>query len=161
TADLLADSDFSGWDEGIRASGSGLSVIRSTFEQNGIGMNLGVDPNGNNYMLQRSSFNNLALTANNTAIIANDIANCYFSAISIQGSTYAPSGQSQAGLLVNFSQGSTFSGVQIGGGYSNAAAIVAGGCSSVYYACNASNSIPTGRVWNVATGLPGVSFSNT
>ena len=41
TDSLIENSDFSGWDEGARVSGAGMSMIDSTFERNGIGLNAG------------------------------------------------------------------------------------------------------------------------
>ena len=158
---LAEDCDFSGWHEGMRAGGSGISVIRSMFEQNGIGINLGVDQNGNFYSFGRSSFNDLSLQGNDTAISVYGTGFCSFSNITIQGSTNAPSGQSQVGLLVYFTQGCMFSRLQIGGGYSNEAACVMAGKYTTFHACNASNSISTGKVWNVATGMTDVTFDNT
>jgi hypothetical protein len=145
----------------MRAAGAGLSVIRSTFDQNGIGMNLGIDPRGKSHGFSRSSFNDLSMQANNIAISVNDAGFISFSNIIIQGSANAPAGQSQIGLLVHFCQGSTFTELQIGGGFSKAAAIVAGGKYSTFYACKVSNSISRGQVWNVASGLIGIHLSNT
>jgi hypothetical protein len=161
TESLVDSSDFDGWDEGIRADGMGLSVSRSTFEQNGIGLNLGVDPNGNNSCFERSAFDSLTLSGNNIAIDACNAANCSFSAINIQGTSSAPSGQSQLGFLVSWAAGSTFTGVQVAGGFTGAAFRVSNGEYSTFYACNATNSIPTAQVWDIATNLTGVYFSNT
>jgi hypothetical protein len=47
TESLIDNCDFSGWDEGVRVSGMGMSMIRSTFERNGIGLNGGIDKDGN------------------------------------------------------------------------------------------------------------------
>ena len=43
TESLIENCDFSGWDEGVRVSGMGVSMIGSTFERNGIGLNGGID----------------------------------------------------------------------------------------------------------------------
>jgi hypothetical protein len=158
---LVSGSDFSGWDEGLRAAGAGISIIRSTFEQNGTGMNLGVDPDGNTWILCRSSFNNLSMTANSVAIVAKSLAFCYFSDITIQGSANAPSGQSQVGLQDNYAQGCIFSGLQITGGFSQAAVRVVDSKYTAFYNCDASNSIATGQLWSVATGLTGVTFNSS
>jgi Bacterial Ig-like domain (group 3)/Pectate lyase superfamily protein/Domain of unknown function (DUF4214) len=161
TESLVEGCDFSGWDEGIRAAGTGLSIIRSTLERNGTALRLGADANGNNWGFTRSALNDLTLKDNDTGLYAQAVGFSQFSNISIQGTANAPSGQSNIGMHVGYTQGSTFSGLQIGGGYSTAAATVTDGKFSTFYACNASNSIPTGLIWSVTPGLTGIFFSNT
>jgi hypothetical protein len=89
------------------------------------------------------------MEANNTFVCAADCVNCSFEGIGAQGSTNAPCGQSQAGLFVGASQGCTFSGIEMGGSYSNAAILVTSAASNLLFdACSASNGLG-GSTWVV------------
>jgi hypothetical protein len=156
TGDLVESSDFTGWAEGIRAAGSGLSVIRSTFEHNGIGARLGADPQGNNWGYSRSALQDLSFTDNDTALSLQVASFDVFSNISITGSGNAPSGQSQYGLNIHWNDTATFSQVRIGGGFSNAAVYLYSGNDSTFYSSIVSNTIVGGTVWNTQAGLTGV-----
>jgi len=156
TADLVADSDFSGWTEGLRVTGAGFSIVRSTFEHNGIGARLGTDPQGNGWGLSRSSLQDLSFTGNNTDLWTQSLAFDVFSNISIQGTGNAPSGQSQYGLYIQSMQNTTFSGIHIGGNFTNAAVFLSNGQQSTFYASTISNTFSNGAIWRTQAGLAGV-----
>jgi hypothetical protein len=91
TESLIENSDFSGWDEGVRVSGAGMSMIGSTFEHNGIGLNGGIDKDGNAWFLRASTMTNLTFSDNDIGIKLPDVAGVSLSNSQITGSTNAPS----------------------------------------------------------------------
>ncbi len=120
TGCLVSNCDFMGCGEGIRAAGTGLSVIGSRFEVNGIGLRLGADPNGNNYGFYSSVFHGLSMEANDIDILCQVVNSCHFSGIGTGGSAGSPSHGSKYGIDMAYCQNTTFSGVGIGGAYSQA-----------------------------------------
>src|SRR5262249_42107283 len=120
---VVSDCDFSGWSEGLRAYGNGMSVVRSTFEKNGIGARLGADANGNNYGFGRSSLSNLTFTGNDVGIYFQIAGTDYFGDINIVGTSGAPSGWSKYGFTdAELVCGCIFSNIHVSGAFANAAA---------------------------------------
>ena len=157
TESLIENSDFSGWDEGVRVSGAGMSMIGSTFEHNGIGLNGGIDKDGNAWFLRASTMTNLTFSDNDIGINLVIGANDSLSNSQITGSTNAPSGQSSIGLYANYIQQSQVTGLQVSGSYSNSAVqIDSGAVDDSFHANTVTNSNPTGKAWNIAANLPNV-----
>jgi hypothetical protein len=177
---VVSDCDFNGWAEGLRASGTGMSVVRSTFEKNGIGARLGADPAGNDHGFGRSSFSNLTFTGNDVGIDFQIADSDYFGNISIVGTSGAPSGWSKYGFTGGDAVGSCiFSNIHVSGGFSSAAANLAPGVMGQYaswldttfYGSTATNSLTTGKAWvinpspvsaaDAASGVTQVTFVAT
>jgi hypothetical protein len=152
---VVSDCDFSGWSEGLRVSGTGLSVVRSTFEKNGIGARLGADSAGNNWAVGRSSFDNLTFSANDVGIFFQVAAGCSFCDINIVGTATAPSGQSKYGFTGGAVGSSIFSNIHVSGGFADAGANMAPSFLNKYaiwtntslYGSWATNSISSGQAW--------------
>ena len=117
TGGLLDGSQFTGWNEGMRVTGTGRSVIRSSFNRNGVGMRLGYTPDGRKWTFTRSSINGSTFADNDIAIDAVSVSGVAFTGLRVRGTNAAPSGQSQYGVLVGDVTGSVFSGLQVDGGY--------------------------------------------
>src|SRR5262249_13246396 len=161
TEGLIENSDFSGWDEGVRVSGAGMSMIGSTFEDNGIGLNGGIDKDGNAWIFRASTMTNLTFSDNDIGINLVTAAGVSLSNSQITGSTNAPSGQSSFGLAVNYIQQSQVTGLQVSGSYSNSAVQIDSGANDSFLANTVTNSNPTGTAWNIAANLPNVVFDST
>jgi hypothetical protein len=155
---VVSDCDFSGWSEGLRAYGNGMSVVRSTFEKNGIGARLGADANGNNYGFGRSSLSNLTFTGNDVGIYFQIAGTDYFGDINIVGTSGAPSGQSKYGFTgAELVCGCIFSNLHVSGGFANAAANMgpsyldpyASWKNTSFFGSTATNSLTTGKGWVV------------
>jgi hypothetical protein len=69
TACLVADSSFDGCTEGVRASGAGLSVARSSFTNNQTAARLAADDKGVNWGYNRSAWRDVRLTGNGKGIV--------------------------------------------------------------------------------------------
>src|SRR5262249_4531928 len=121
-------------------------------------MNVGVDPSGNNSLLQNASFAGISMEACDTFINAADCINSSFEGIGTQGSTNAPSGQSQTGLVVGNSQNCTFSAIGMGGTYSNAAVLVSSTASNLLFDGSSAWNGLGGMSWNIQTGAANVSL---
>src|SRR5215831_1026233 len=160
TESLIENCDFSGWDEGVRVSGVGVSMIGSTFERNGIGLNGGIDKDGNAWLLRASTMTNLTFSDNDIGIKLLTAAGVSLSNSQITGSTNAPSGQSSIGLDVNYIQQSQVTGLQVSGSYSNSAVQIDSGANDSFLANTVTNSNPTGTAWNIAANLPNVVFDS-
>jgi hypothetical protein len=111
---------FQGCGEGLHAAGTGLSLVGGRFEVCHIGMRLGADPAGKNWVLTRSSFSGISMEADDTALLCHVVDDCTFSAIGHHGTTNAPSGASQIGVELSAGN-SVFSGCKMEGAYQHAA----------------------------------------
>src|SRR5207249_4538568 len=130
TGNTIENGDIVGFGEGIRATGTGLALYASRFEVDGIAMNLGLDGAGNNAPLRDVSISGVEMEANDTFILVNNCSNCRLTSIVTHGSTNAPSGHSQRGLVIQSAQSSTFDGMGMTGTFSDASARLMGDASS-------------------------------
>ncbi len=153
-------SDFSGWNEGLRACGTGVSLYGVRFEVNVTGMRLGADHNGNNFTLTRSAFHGISMEANDTHIFCQGVANSSFAAIGAQGSGGAPSGSSKIGMRLDTAAACTFSAVNMGGGYDTAAIQINNNVTYTTFDSVTASNGGVGATWSVKQGLVGVSFRN-
>jgi hypothetical protein len=155
TACLLDSCEFKGWDEGARVAGAGMSMVRSTFERNKIGLNLGFDEKGGGWITRASSLNLLTFNDNDLAFNAFMLDVVAVSNIKIRGGAGAPSGLSAVGFVATYIQQCTFSQMQIDGYFSDAAARVKSeGRTSSFLKNTVSNAHPSGKVWDIAKVLP-------
>ena len=154
--ECMADGcEFTGWDEGARISGAGMSMIRSIFKRNKIGLNMGIDEHDRGWITRASSLTQLTFTDNDLAFNAVVLAGVAVSDIKIHGTANAPSGQSSVGFVTTGIQQCTFSQMQIDGTYSDTAARVnADGKNSSFLKNTVSNSNPSGKVWDIAKEIP-------
>src|SRR5262249_35602454 len=158
----IDNCDFSGWDEGARISGAGMSIIRSTFEQNHVGLNGGIDNSGSPWFLRASTMTNLTFSDNDVGVSLYLGAGDSFSNSRITGSTNAPSGQSSIGLYANYLQHSQVAGLQVSGSYTSAAVQVdTGAVNDSFLGNTVANSNSLGQVWNIAPNLSNVVFDSS
>jgi hypothetical protein len=159
---VMVDSYFTGWENGVRSWSIGTAIIRTKFEANHIGVNIGADANDVCYnasnVIADSTF-----VSNDTAIYGRCPVSSLYSNDMIQGTSNAPSGQSQYGLNANGEDFSTIFGLDISGGFTHAAVGVGGAVQySTFYANSVSNSI--GQAWSLPANfaqLTAVSISNS
>ena len=145
--------DWSGWTEGVRASGCGFNILGGRFEVNHIGMNLGNCADGSSWSLSNSFIGGVSFEANDLDIYCYS-ANATYSGITSHGSTNAPSGYSQNGIIIH-SGNPCLTNVQMGGAYSGATWNIGEGgsnsASPTLINCSGNNG-GTGKVWNIMPG---------
>lgn len=115
----IQSCDISGWNEGIRAYGTTVNITGCRTEVNRIGFNLGMKEDGTYWSLSRSIISGNSFEANDIAIAINAAQYCTFTGMGMQGSTVAPSGQSQIGMYVRHAQWCSFSSLGVWGNYSD------------------------------------------
>jgi hypothetical protein len=147
---VTGSCDFTGWNEGLRAAGAGVSVHAARFEVCGIGMRLGCDTKGNPYGLSGSSFAGISGEANDTYIRCQVCGSCTFSSIGGQGSPNSPSGGSVYGWDIQTAHGCTFQSLNFGGTASKAALFLRDSEENknlAFQGCEIAND--TGKVWDL------------
>jgi hypothetical protein len=88
-----------GWSEGARLCGMGGIVAGLRAEVNAIALRLGISPAGAKEILGRVLLTALSLEANDIGIISASLQACTIQEAHIMGTTNAPSGQSQIGIV--------------------------------------------------------------
>jgi hypothetical protein len=153
--------DISGWNEGIRASGTCVDITGCRLEVNKTALNLGVAADGTAKTLSRSMIAGNSMEANDTFIRVVALTSSIVAGIGGQGSTGSPSGQSQLGIYDTGSNDVTYLAVSMGGTFSQAAIRIANGTAKAsFWNCAPANSVATGKTWDVQVGLSGISFHN-
>jgi len=95
----LSNLSIAGWGEGMRLCGMSGVVDGIWAEVNAIALRLGVNPDGAKEILGRCRFAGLSLEANDIGIILASLQACTIQEAHIMGTTNAPSGQSQIGIV--------------------------------------------------------------
>jgi Pectate lyase superfamily protein len=116
----IMDCDLSGFKAAIRPCGVGVNIIGCRIEVNSVGIELGLDGNGANVSLDGFSIIGCSFESNGIAVdFATGAGRGFLSSLKIHGfEGGAPGGTNpQYGIRVigNTSQGTTFSGIDIGG----------------------------------------------
>jgi hypothetical protein len=88
-----------GWGEGARLCGMSGLVLGLRAEVNAIALRLGINPAGAKEILGRVGLSALSLEANDIGIILASLQACTVQEAHIMGTTNAPSGQSQIGIV--------------------------------------------------------------
>lgn len=153
----ILHSDIVGFDEGVRASGTGLNMNGCRIEVNGVGLHLGLTRTGKRLQLARSAITALSLEANDVAIWIEAMSSTLLSGITFQGSTNAPSGQSQVGLRVGAVNGSVLSAISSFGSFSSAAIALLGPISQTALSGIQASNRPEWRAWDLRTNLGEIS----
>lgn len=113
--------DIQNFDHGIHAFGAAAgSVFGGRIEVNNIGINLGQDETGADNQTSDVTISGVSMEANNEAMYISHASNLVVSAVSIQGSTNAPSGQSAYGIFSHNITTTTFQSVVANGTFSSA-----------------------------------------
>jgi hypothetical protein len=154
TESLVDSCDFSGWDEGARFAGAGMSIVHSTFEKNKIGLQLGLDEKGSPWIHSASSMSDLTFSDNDVGLSTEVLAGDAVSNIKIHGSANSPSGQSSVGFLADYAQQCTFSDLHVDGTFSDAAFRVTNSHRSSFLHDEIANLNAGGKVSDVAPGQP-------
>lgn len=117
---LISGCDVVGFDNGIRAFGSGVSIHGGRHEVNVIGLNLGIDDTGASNTLARSDISGMSFEANDEAIRIQNLSSSTVKAIGIQGSVGSPSAQSTYGIRITTGSftGVGIEDITIGGSFS-------------------------------------------
>lgn len=158
----ILSSDIVGFDHGIRASGTTVNIMGCRIEVNRTGIVAGLDINGGTWLLTRSVIAGNSFEANDIAIGVWQAANVVFEGIGIQGSTNAPSGQSQFGLDVGGATDVLFQSISVFGEYGQAAIRVTGEHARGRFSqVVASNALSGKKVWDVQAPLPNLEFHQT
>ncbi|HEV8061536.1 MAG TPA: hypothetical protein VGP68_16775 [Gemmataceae bacterium] len=156
----LSNLDIVGWAEGARLCGMSGIVAGLRAEVNAIALRLGINPAGAKEILGRVLLTALSLEANDIGIISASLQACILQAAHIMGTTNAPSGQSQIGIVDRGSSSECLY-QQIstsGDGFSEAAfAIEASDAfktttpvpTNEWRWCTAANSLPNKPAWQI------------
>lgn len=150
TACILDNCLFQNCTEGVRAGGSGLSIYGGRAEVCQKALNLGYDPSGANYNLDRSFISGMSFEGNDYHIIANTLVASKIVATAAQGSTNAPSRQSITGFWIKNSHYCTFDAVNMGGSYSDYAIRIDNSAANHHcklVSCSGSNSLHGSQLW--------------
>jgi len=151
----IDSADFMGCDDALRAAGP-FTLYGSRFEVNVNGIVLGSDATGQAAPAYNVYLAGITMEANDISINLRDCEGCGFAGISSQGSTNAPSGQSDMGVWVEGGFNNVFAAVGMGGTYSDTAMIVDEWASNVHFANSAgwngfSNGGTSWRIDNATT----------
>ncbi len=148
----IVNPDVVGFAEGLRIWGTGVSVLGGRYEVNVIGVRAGYNDTLGYEPLTGSLIAGLRMEACDTFMILNLGGAATVRDVAFQGSTNAPSGQSQYGIRVLQMQGSHLGPAGIGGTYSKAGLSVEGPVTgSVLEGVVASPTLPgsVGTDWRV------------
>lgn len=145
--------DVTGGSDGVRTIGSGIVIHGGRWEVNKRAVVIGLDNTGSGSVVNGVTIEGLSMEANDIAIYMADVGGGSIKNIRIQGSTNAPSGQSQIGILYGGASQMVTEGVSISGGWNQAGIRVSGGSFAISFKdVNVLNSF-TGRDWDVQGGL--------
>lgn len=149
--------------EGIRANGAEVSIISNRLEVCGTALKLGYDAAGSGLTLSRSSISGNSFEGNDTHIDAAGLAECVLQGMSMQGSTNAPSGQSQIGMVITQAVRCKFEALRVFGTYDDVAIRIKSTGShadSSWESVNAQNgfSMPTTGTWEIEAPDAGPTF---
>jgi hypothetical protein len=159
--------DITGWEEGIRASGTTVNMIGNRIEVNRTGLRLGVNAEGSPWLLARSIIAGNSLEANDTAIEIRSLAHSVLEGMGLHGSTNAPSGQSSYAVNITGGVADTlFAGLSTFGRHNKAGIAASPGARlrRVTFAnVNAVSGIPGVPDWDIRTSIQpgGVAFYQT
>jgi hypothetical protein len=159
----IDNCDITGWNEGLRLSGTTVNVNGCRLEVNKIAILAGAKEDGSTWLLTRSMICGNSFEANDVGIEVRSANSVLFTGMAMQGSTNAPSGQSKVGILVKGATDTAFSSLAIGGMYSDAAIQIKSGSATkqTWTNVSANNAISIAKVWDVQQGLTDLSFHNT
>jgi hypothetical protein len=158
----ILSSDIVGFDHGIRASGATVNIMGCRLEVNRTGIMAGLDRNGGTFLLTRSVIAGNSFEANDTAIAVRAANHVVFEGMAIQGSTNAPSGQSQFGLDVGGTMDVLFQSIEAGSGYDQAAIRVTGTHTRLRFSqVLAWNGLAGKKAWDVMVPLSQAEFHQT
>lgn len=151
----ILDCDIVGWAEGVRIGGVGVAIVGGRYEVNGIGILLGKTPAGADYATTRVSITGVSMEANDIAIDLPHVGYTFIGGVGIQGSTNAPSGQSQYGIRILGAGATIISTSGTSGSFSNAAIYIANGFGAMgqlsFISVLASNTYGgASKVWDAA-----------
>lgn len=144
---------FVGLFEGLRLWGDSGSIIACRFEVCHIPINAGINSAGADNSWTRGCVISNSFEGNDTCIQLLHASNCTFSALSFQGDTAAPSGQSVAGMTLHNVVGCTFDGISTSGTFSNAGIAITNNSdgSTIFTGCSPQR-------WNIPAGTTGYQF---
>lgn len=161
----IISTDIVGFEHGIRAFRTTVNVTGCRFEVNKVGLVLGMDQTGASSALQRSAIVGNSFEANDTAVLAFNVVNTFIGGLGLQGSTNAPSGQSQLGLDIRNTTDVTWQNVLAGGAHREASIKISGtqvrSRMTQAHATNGYVGPPAGKTWDVKTPLAGIEFEQT
>lgn len=152
--------DITGWEEGIRASGTTCNVIGGRIEVNKTGLMLGKNAAGVLETLQRSVIHGISFEANDTHVKGVYLRACAFSGNEAFGSVNSPAGQTEYGFDIDGAEDTTFLSCNQIGTYSKAAVRISGGGHQVWTSCRAENGLANKPKWDVRIGLTNIIFDN-
>jgi hypothetical protein len=139
-----------------------VNITGCRIEVNRTGIVAGLDINGGSWALTRSVISGNSFEANDTAISVRAAGHAVFEGMAIQGSTNAPSGQSQVGLDVVGTTDVLFQSINAWGKYDQAAIRVTGlHTRGRFSQVAASNALPGKKAWDVRVPLSGIEFHQT
>ena len=116
----LEENEFDGWLEAARLHGTGASMDGFNIRRCKTGLRLGVTAAGGNGTLGRTSFVRGRISDCDVGIDAQSVGACYFDDVQIKGTSGAPSGQSQYGLLAGFLNSTYVAGITTSGTFAKA-----------------------------------------
>lgn len=152
----IQSADVVGFDHGIRVTGVGVGIRDLRVEVNRVGLCVGMNAAGQVWAAQSISVEAVSLEANDVGIEIHHLNGSRFSAIRIQGTTNAPSGQSKIGISVKNTADTSFDSVNVTQGHNVAAVRVFGGRHS-WLNANISNTI--GPAWDAPPIVRHVEFN--
>ncbi len=157
---VTGSCDFTGWNEGLRCTGAGVSIHAARFEVNGIGIRAGCDPDGNPYGLSGSTFIGISGEANDTFIRCQVVGSSKFISCGCQGSPNSPSAGSLYGFDIQTAHGCAFETLALGGAFAKSSLFLRDSPENkmlMFSSCELGND--TGTVWDIpATPLAKVEF---
>lgn len=157
---LIDTPDASGWSEALRLCGPGVSVLGGRTESNHIALSLGTDVDGTSFPLDRSFIGGISGEANDYGLGCYNASGCTFAAISMGGSSNAPSGQSITGLVVSGGANCNFLNCNFSGGYTTQAAAITGNNFLNFSNCSASNTLSPFTEGLVNSGMDHVTLED-
>lgn len=155
-------SDFSGWDEAVRASGATVNMMGCRLEVNHTALVLGKDAANTTVSLGRSFIGGNSFEANGTAIKVYSLYNSTLSGMTVAGTIGAPDGESHYGLDLGSMSDVTVQAVGASGRFDGAAIRVTGTQTRVLFGQVAtSNAIAGAKEWDVRSPLSQLLFEQT
>lgn len=145
-------ADVVGFEHGIRACGTGNDIRAMRVEVNTVGLMLGMDAAGQTVALHGTVIGSLSCEANTVGIHVRHVTASAIQAATIQGSTNAPKGESDDGIVTDNISGVDVANLSISGRFATAAVRIRSNGLTKWSNVQASNSIGTAWAPVIATG---------
>ncbi|MGI0010478.1 MAG: glycosyl hydrolase family 28-related protein [Nitrosopumilaceae archaeon] len=161
----IENCDITGWALGVAMTGNQSSIDGCRLEVNKRAIDVGRNKDGTDLGLNEGHINNCSFEANDYDIRVRNTSAFNISSINTQGSIGSPSSQSILGLEIEGASKISVFNYSGGGGYSDASMRLHGASGAVvtFDNVNFSNSVSTGKVWDVKAGgdLTDFTFNKT